>query len=295
MMLRQIQHFQTVVQENSFTEAAEICHISQSGISQSIKALEEEMGVQLMIRKNRRFELTEAGEYFYKKSLVLTADLAQLCRETARIDRKDIAQLRLGILSTYGGDEVHQAIAAFSAQFPTVELSVIQGNHEELYDALRMGKADLVLNDQRRAFSEEYENLILAQTVCSVEVATHNPLSRLDEINVEDVRNIPCILVASREQEEEEHLYYRDVIGFRGDFLFADSLQAARVMVVANRGIMPVEGTAGESYFGATLKRIPLTRKGRQIQRTYCAFWQKDNSGYYVETFAEILKNVFSH
>ena len=70
MMLRQIQHFQTVVQENSFTEAAEICHISQSGISQSIKALEEEMGVQLMIRKNRRFELTEAGEYFYKKSLI---------------------------------------------------------------------------------------------------------------------------------------------------------------------------------------------------------------------------------
>ena len=32
MMLRQIQHFQIVVQENSFTEAAELCHISQSGI-----------------------------------------------------------------------------------------------------------------------------------------------------------------------------------------------------------------------------------------------------------------------
>ena len=43
MMLRQIQHFQTIVQENSFTEAAELCHISQSGISQSIKALEDEI------------------------------------------------------------------------------------------------------------------------------------------------------------------------------------------------------------------------------------------------------------
>ena len=43
MMLRQIQHFQTIVQENSFTEAAELCHISQSGISRSIKALEDEM------------------------------------------------------------------------------------------------------------------------------------------------------------------------------------------------------------------------------------------------------------
>ena len=65
MMLRQIQHFQTIVQENSFTEAAELCHISQSGISQSIKALEDEIGVKLITRKNRGFELTEAGEHFY--------------------------------------------------------------------------------------------------------------------------------------------------------------------------------------------------------------------------------------
>ena len=71
MMLRQIQHFQAIVQENSFTEAAEHCHISQSGISQSIKSLEDELGAQLIIRRNRSFELTEAGKYFYKKSLVI--------------------------------------------------------------------------------------------------------------------------------------------------------------------------------------------------------------------------------
>lgn len=83
MMLRQIQHFQTIVQENSFTEAAELCHISQSGISRSIKALEDEIGAELIIRKNRSFELTEAGEHFYKKSLIITSDLEQLCHETA--------------------------------------------------------------------------------------------------------------------------------------------------------------------------------------------------------------------
>lgn len=47
MMLRQIQHFQIIVQENSFTEATELCHISQSGISQSIKALEDGIGVRM--------------------------------------------------------------------------------------------------------------------------------------------------------------------------------------------------------------------------------------------------------
>lgn len=293
MLLRQIQHFQAVVQENSFTEAAESCHISQSGISQSIKALEDEIGVKLIIRRNRSFELTEAGEHFYKKSLVLTADLEQLCRETVRIDRKDISELRLGVLSTYSSDEFNRAIAAFSEKHPEVDLSVISGNHEDLYNALRFGRADLVLNDQRRAFSDEYENLILAETVCYVEMASHNPLARLDAVSVEELKNTPCILVASEKQQEEEQRFYRDIIGLKGEMLFAGTLQEARVMVVSNRGIMPVEGPVGDTYFGAAMKRMPLLRGDTEIKRTYCAFWKKDNSGYYVEEFAEILKYMF--
>lgn len=292
-MLRQIQHFQTIVQENSFTEAAERCHISQSGISQSIKALEDEIGAKLLIRKNRKFELTEAGEHFYKKSLVITADLEQLCRETVRINRKDAAELSLGVLSTYSGNEFNCAIAAFSEKYPAVVLTVISGNHEDLYDALRNGKIDLALNDQRRAFSETYENLMLMETACYVEMASHNPLAKLDVVDVASLKNTPCILVASKEQQEEEQRFYRDVIGFKGEFLFADTLQAARIMVVSNRGVMPVEGANSDSFFGATLKRVPLIRDGIPLKRAYCAFWKKDNSGYYVEEFAEILKSLY--
>ena len=293
MLLRQIKHFQTVVQSGSFTEAAELCHISQSGISQSIKSLEDELGVTLLIRKNRSFELTEAGEHFYRKSLILTADLEQLCRETVRIDRRDTAELSLGVLSTYSGDEFNKAIAAFSEKYPAVELKVMSGNHEDLYEGLVRGKIDLALNDQRRAFSDAYENLILMETACYVEMASHNPLTRLEEIEVESLKNTPCILVASKEQQEEERRFYRDIIGFKGEFIFAGNLQAARVMVVSNRGMMPVEGMVSDSYFGATLKRIPLTREGNHIKRNYCAFWKKDNSGFYVEAFAEILKSMY--
>lgn len=293
MMLRQIQHFQAIVQENSFTEAAERCHISQSGISQSVKSLEDELGAKLLIRKNRKFELTEAGTHFYQKSLVITADLEQLCRETARIDRKDTAALSLGFLCTYSGDEFNRAIAAFSQKHPIVEINVISGNHEELYDALRYGKIDLVLNDQRRAFSDAFENLILLETVCYVEMASHNPLAKLDIADVDILKNTPCILVASKEQQEEERRYYRDIIGFKGDFLFAQTLQTARVMVVSNRGVMPVEGVHSDSFFGAALKRIPLTRDGVQLKRNYCAFWKKDNSGYLVEEFADILQSMY--
>lgn len=186
MMLRQIQHFQTVIQENSFTEAAELCHISQSGISRSIQSLEDEIGAKLIIRKNRSFELTEAGEHFYKKSLIITADLEQLCHETVRIARKDAAELRLGVLSTYSGDQFNRAVAAFSEKYPTVDIKVISGNHEDLYEGLVNDRIDISFHDQRRAFHDAYENLVLTETVCYVEIATHSPLAKLDCVSVEE-------------------------------------------------------------------------------------------------------------
>ena len=82
-MLRQIKYFQAVVRNNSFSEAAGECHISQSAISQQIKALENELGFSLLERKNRKFVLTPAGEHFYKKSLILTSDYEQICSEAA--------------------------------------------------------------------------------------------------------------------------------------------------------------------------------------------------------------------
>lgn len=293
MILRQIKHFQSIVEENSFTEAAEKCNISQSGISQSVKALEQEIGAQLFVRHNRSFTLTEAGEHFYRKSLVIMADLEELVRQTARIANKDMAVLSLGCLFTYCEDEFNQAVAMFAEKYPAVELKVTGGNHEDLFNGLQSGTIDLALNDQRRAFSDAFENLILKETVCYVEMVTFNPLAKLNSVSLEDLKNTPCILVASEEQEKEERRFYHDIIGFRGDFLFARTLQEARSLVVANRGVMPVEASDGDSCSGASIKRMPLTRGGDPIRRMYCAFWKQDNSGYYVEEFAEILKSLF--
>ena len=294
MLLRQIEYFQSVVKNNSFTLAAEEHHISQSAISQQIKVLEEEIGVRLLTRKNRRFELTEAGQHFYARSLVITADLEQLCRETVRIAQKDPEALTVGFPVSYDGEEFPRAIAAFSARYPAVTLNVVSGNHEDLYDGLRFGRIDLALNDQRRAFSDEYENHILSESICQVEMATHNPLAHLQAVEIKDLRNLPCILVASEAQQEEERRYYRDIVGFRGEFLFAETMQQARVLAASNRGVLPMEGRKREDFFGATLKRIPLLRSGEPIRRIYCAFWKKDNRNPYTSSFAGMLQEQFT-
>ncbi len=243
-MLKQIKYFQAVVRCNSFSEAAEECYISQSAISQQIQALERELGVSLLERRNRKFMVTPAGEHFYKKSLILTADFDKLCRETVQIACGKDARLCVGYLKGYSGREFHQAVADFTEKYPDVSIQIINGNHEELYDELRQERVDLVLSDQRRAFSDEYVNSLLITHECYIEIAGRHAIAGMESVG---------------------------------------------------KGFMPVEGDGQPvQQFGTTLHRVPLLRNGKPIKRNYCAFWKADNSGYYIEEFADILKSKFS-
>lgn len=292
-MIKQMKYFQAVVRCKSFTEAAEQCFISQSAISQQIQALEHELGVKLLNREKRKISLTPAGEYFYRKSLVLMEDFERLRHETVRIANKEKAELRIGYLRCYGGQEFRLAIAEFSEKYPDVSVHIINGNHEDLYDALRTGGVDLILNDQRRAFSDEYVNFVLATSECYIEIAARNPIASLGCIETDELKNIPCILVASPEQQENERTYYQEIVGIKGDFLFAENLEEARLWAIGGKGFMVIEGGENEPSFVAALRRMLLTRSGKPIKRNYCAFWKTDNSGYYIEDFADILKSKF--
>ncbi|MCM1194120.1 MAG: LysR family transcriptional regulator [Lachnospiraceae bacterium] len=294
-MLKQIKYFQAVVRCRSFTEAAEECHISQSAISQQIQALENELGVSLLERKNRKFTVTPAGEHFYKKSLILMADFEKLCRETSQIACGKDARICVGYLKGYSGREFHQAVAGFTEKYPDVAIRIINGSHEELYDELRQERADLVFSDQRRMFSDEYVNSLLVTHECYIEIAGRHAIAGMESVDVSELKGIPCVLVASPAQQENEQTYYRDIVGLKGEFLFAENLEDARLLVIGGKGFMPVEGD-GQSVqqFGTNLHRVPLMRSGRPIRRNYCAFWKVDNSGYYIEEFADILKDQFS-
>ena len=203
-MLKQIKYFQTVVRCNSFSEAAAECYISQSAISQQVQALERELGVTLLKRENRRFSLTPAGEHFYQKSLLIMADFERLCKETKQIAHGNDFTLRIGYIKGYGGAEFQRAVAEFTAKYPDVPVDMKNGNHEDLYDFLRTDQVDLVLNDQRRAFSDEYVNTILTAIGCHIEISARNPISNSEFVNADDLRHIPCILVASKEQQKNE-------------------------------------------------------------------------------------------
>ena len=213
MLLKQMKYFISVVECNSFTEAAEQCYISQSAISQQIKALEQELGVDLIKRNNRQFTLTPAGEYFYRHGVELVSEIDNLKRETVRRGQDQELSLKIGYLRCYGAQELHHVIAKFSKTYSEVSLSIVNQN----------------------------------------------------------------------------------TLGFANQFLFADTLEEGRLMVVSNRGFMPIEavGTLPPPATGIT--RIPLYHHHKPLQRNYCAFWHKEKTNYYIEEFAELLRNLLNN
>ena len=287
-----MKYFISVVECNSFTEAAEQCYISQSAISQQIRSLEKELGVELIHRENRRFTLTPAGEYFYEQSKGILNEVEDIRRETFRIGKDKEMELKIGYLRCYSGQELHQAVAEFSRLYPEVSIHIVNGTHEELYDLLRFGRADLVLTDQRRAFSDKYANFQLLKCGCYAELSVRSPLAEQESVTMEELKRQACILISSREQQNIEEDYYKNTLGFGGRFLFAENMEEGRLMVAGNRGFLPVERVGTLPPCGTGVKRLPVMEQGQQLKRNYCLFWVKENANYYIEEFAEILRKL---
>ncbi len=293
MLFKQMQYFISIVKNNSFTEAAEENYISQSAISQAIKSLEDELGVTLLQRKNRGFNLTNAGEYFYKQSLIMVDEVDRIKQTLIRISTQKNDVFRIGYINNYCGLEIHRAIMQFSEIYPNIDIQIQTGNHEELYEWMKNDKLDVIINDQRRALSEEYVNHFLYKSTCYIEISNKSVLHELKEISFEDLKQIPCIIVSSKKQQNIELEYYENTLGFKGEFIFAENLDEARMLVAANKGFLPIENVPSQKQTIEGISRILLVRNGERVEKNYYAFWNKLATNILKEEFAGILENEF--
>ena len=292
-MFQQMQYFIAIVNNHSFTQAAVDCHISQSAISQRMKELESQLGVKLLNRKGRSFEVTEAGQYFYSHSQDILAAVDQLIKKTIKIEKNDEVELRVGYLRRFGTAEFLQTVSKFTQEFPKVKIKISSGTHEELYELLQTGKIDLNFSDQRRALSNEYQNEFL--TASEFMVAVNNSLPvETQKIDVADLVDIPCILIIDGNQQVSEEEYYRNVLGVKSEFVIAKSYDEAQMLIASNQGYLIINQRMRTQLDKDIVKMISLVKGNRKLVQNYYAYWQANNSGYYIETFAELLKQTFA-
>lgn len=97
MDLRSLRYFVETVRLNSFTQAAESLHVTQSTISKMVRQLEQETGAQLLIRDGRKLALTDIGRVVYARGEDMLASMRRLAQEVHDTQTVELGQLTVGI------------------------------------------------------------------------------------------------------------------------------------------------------------------------------------------------------
>ena len=134
-----------VANRGSFSAAADALSYTQSAVSQQIAALEAETGVTLLERLPRGVRLTPAGQVLLSYAEGIIARLHAAEAEMAAIAGLRGGQLRMASFPTAGATLMPLAIAIFRAQHPEVELSLAEGEPEEIAPRLSAGEFDIAL------------------------------------------------------------------------------------------------------------------------------------------------------
>jgi DNA-binding transcriptional LysR family regulator len=145
MELRQLEYFATVAEEANFTRAAARVHISQSGDSAQIKALENELGADLFDRSGRTARLTEAGREalpFARAALGAVTGLRQVVDEVRGVIR---GRLTVGMVTACEVKPLFAALAAFHRDHPAIDLELVEDDSRSLLDGVHAGRYDVAL------------------------------------------------------------------------------------------------------------------------------------------------------
>lgn len=135
---------ETVRRDFNFTEVANALFTSQSGVSKHVKDLEEELGVELFIRKGKRLVgLTEPGQELVGIVDRMLMDAANIRRVAAQFANRDEGELTVVTTHTQARYALPEIVARFKQDFPKVHLALHQESPGEIVDRLKRGEADI--------------------------------------------------------------------------------------------------------------------------------------------------------
>lgn len=135
--------FRAVAEQLSFRKAAEQLYLTQPAVSLQIKALEEELGVQVFDRTGAHIKLTPAGKVLLRYAEQVNSLFSQLERDIAALTGDNSGQLALGASTTIAQYVLPRLLGEFCKEHPRILPTLISGNTEQVVDAVEKQKVEL--------------------------------------------------------------------------------------------------------------------------------------------------------
>jgi LysR family cys regulon transcriptional activator len=145
MKLQQLRCLTEVARRGlNVSEAAEALHTSQPGVSKQIRALEDELGVEVFVRHGKRLvAVTEPGKAVVAIAERILAEARNLRRAGEEFANDQLGTLTIAATHTQARYALPKAVAAFKRRYPKVELLIHQGNPTQICEQLLSGEADM--------------------------------------------------------------------------------------------------------------------------------------------------------
>jgi DNA-binding transcriptional LysR family regulator len=137
--------FRDLVETTSFSRAAEANGITQSAVSQQVRAIERKFNVRLIERGKRAFQLTPQGKAFLAASRNILDAYEDLANSIQAHDHVIDGRIRIATVYSIGLHELPPYLRVFRRQHPGVEVKIDYCRYSEVYDSVRDGSCDLGL------------------------------------------------------------------------------------------------------------------------------------------------------
>ena len=185
---------ETVRQNFNLTEASAALYTSQSGVSKHIKDLEDELGVQLFIRKGKRLlGLTEPGQSLLGIVERMLVDAENIKRLAEDFNKVDEGTLTIATTHTQARYVLPPIVNQFKKLFPKVHLILQQASPVEISEMLLQGEADIGIATESLTTEENLASIPYYQWQHSIITPQNHPLVKVDKITLELLADYPLI------------------------------------------------------------------------------------------------------
>ena len=184
--LRQLEYLVTVVDQSSFTKAAELLHVTQPALSHQIRALERSAGSPLLERLPRAIRLTPTGRAMLPHARAALADAERARCAARQAAGLEVGELQIATLYSISLGILPTALKAWRRTHPDVGIRLFEHRHtEELIEAMSSGQADLAVGPTPARWSGTVR--VLGEEELVVVVASDDPAAKRKTIRLKEL------------------------------------------------------------------------------------------------------------
>lgn len=195
MELRQLKYFAKVAELKSFSEASRQLNVTQSTISQQIRQLEDELGIELLVRDRHHVRLSDMGQAFLPQA-VHTLAAAKTCLDRIQdVQQLGSGELYLGCTYTFM-PLLKETVITFMKLYPGVKLNICCHSMETLLRMLREERIDMALSYKPSIVVPEIESHILFDNQLVAVVSDTHPLADRGHVRLSELEKFPIALPA---------------------------------------------------------------------------------------------------